>query len=228
MAERFILLHLDPEVCREGENPEVGWSDLEETETTAKTDFPNEMLIGRMIMVKVDRMCMIGTVMQMATRVEVWGGLHRKMKSFPNQFEIPRQAGLTEMTEFAGEQFEQASLHDARIEDFLVRGDCVQFRLKLDTGKRFKCVLDEVWDCVARGNIGHTIIDDFEVLRLNSINVFEAIRSMRELDADAIRGADQSVSEAWAREGLMWVKVIPSHGMAFQAVCRAFSIEADP
>ena len=132
------------------------------------------------------------------------------------------------MTEFSDKQFEQDLLHDARIEEFLFRGDCVQFRLKLDTGKRCKCVLDGVRDSVARGSIGCTIIDEFEVLKLNSVNVYEAIRTMRELDADAIRGSDQSASDAWARDGLIWVKVIPSQGMAFQAVCRAFSVEAAP
>ena len=106
-----------------------------------------------------------------------------------------------------------------------MRGDCVQLGLILDTGKRARCLLDGVYDCVARGNVGHTIIDDLEVLRLNSANVHTAIRSMRELDADAIRGLDQSVGDVWTREGLTWVKLIPAQGMAFQAVCRSFRKE---
>jgi hypothetical protein len=228
MAERFILLHRDPEDCQEGESPEVGWLGPEAIGNTAKTDFPRETLIGRMIMAKVNHTCMIGTVMRMAIPVEVWGGLQLKRKSFPNQFVIQRQAGLTVMIEFSDKQFEQDSLHDARIEEFLVRGDCVQLRLKLDTGKRLKCVLEGVRESVARGSTSYTIIDEFEVLKLNSMNVYEAIRTMRELDADAIRGTDQSASDTWTRDGLIWVKVIPSQGMAFQAVCRAFSVEADP
>ena len=131
------------------------------------------------------------------------------------------------MSEFSDEQLELTALHDARIEEILVRGDCVQFELKLDTGNRFKCILDGVRDSVARGNMGCTIIDELEVFKLSSVNVYEAIHSMRELDGDAIRGTDQSVSDAWAREGLTWVKLIPSQGMAFQAVCRSFCVEAD-
>ena len=129
------------------------------------------------------------------------------------------------MTDLTDEQFELNAVHDARVEEFFVLGDRVQLGLILDTGKRARCLLDGVYDCVARGNVSHTIIDDFEVLRLNSANVHTAICSMRELDADAIRGLHQSVGDVWTREGLTWVKLIPAQGMAFQAVCRSFRME---
>lgn len=129
------------------------------------------------------------------------------------------------MTEPTDEQFKLSALHDARVEEFVVRGDYVQLGLILDTGKRARCLLEGVYDCVARGNVNHTIIDDIEVLRLNSANVHTAIRSMRELDTGAIRGLEQSVSDVWTREGLTWVMLIPAQGMAFQAVCRSFRIE---
>ena len=129
------------------------------------------------------------------------------------------------MTDLTDQQFELSILHDARVEEFVFRGDCVQLGLTLDTGKRARGLLDGVYDCVARGNVAHTIIDDLEVLRLNSTNVQAAVRSMRALDADAIRGLDRSIGDVWTREGLTWVKLIPSQGMAFQAACRSFRMK---